>query len=288
IRHPGPLRRRPHPAPAAGHLPDDLPDHLRDIQPPGQHERREQGMTHLAGPAPDPGHEDPHADARVPDIPPVPGPEHHRDGARRAVRTRELHLPAGRRIHTGRQRARPYDGHGRHTASDPSSPPRPNDARRDPSRSGGQLDHRPPGTTGSRHHERSRPNAQPGCSGSQAVNTWLHERGELTSRVLLGGPQVRIRVAAKAIKRVKGELRILTRRNWGVSMEYRIGKINRFTTGWVGYFRLADSEGTFRDLDGWIRRRLRQIRWKEWKSTAAKRHNLRIRGISERSARKWA
>jgi RNA-directed DNA polymerase len=87
---------------------------------------------------------------------------------------------------------------------------------------------------------------------------------------------------------VKGELRILTRRNWGVSMEYRIGKINRFTTGWVGYFRLADSEGTFRDLDGWIRRRLRQIRWKEWKSTAAKRHNLRIRGISERSARKWA
>jgi RNA-directed DNA polymerase len=105
---------------------------------------------------------------------------------------------------------------------------------------------------------------------------------------LLGGPQVRIRVAAKAIKRVKGELRILTRRNWGVSMEYRIGKINRFTTGWVGYFRLADSEGTFRDLDGWIRRRLRQIRWKEWKSTAAKRHNLRIRGISERSARKWA
>ena len=128
-------------------------------------------MTHLAGPAPDPGHEDPQADARVPDIPPVARPEHHRDGARRAVRTRELHLPAGRRIHTSRQQARPYDGHGRHTASDPSSPPRPNDARRDPSRSGGQPDHRPPGTTGSRHHERTRPNTQPGCSGNQAVNT---------------------------------------------------------------------------------------------------------------------
>jgi transposase len=36
---------------------------------------------------------------------------------------------------------------------------------------------------------------------------------------------------------------------------------------------------------GWLRRRLRQVRWKEWKTTAAKRHNLRIRGISERSAR---
>ena len=33
---------------------------------------------------------------------------------------------------------------------------------------------------------------------------------------------------------------------------------------------------------------LRQIRWKEWKTTAAKRHNLRIRGISESEARKWA
>ncbi len=37
----------------------------------------------------------------------------------------------------------------------------------------------------------------------------------------------------------------------------------------------------------WLRRRLRQVRWKEWKTTAAKRHNLRIRGISESNARKW-
>jgi len=43
-----------------------------------------------------------------------------------------------------------------------------------------------------------------------------------------------------------------------------------------------------RRLDGWLRRRLRQVRWKEWKTTAAKRHNLRLRGISENEARKWA
>jgi hypothetical protein len=52
--------------------------------------------------------------------------------------------------------------------------------------------------------------------------------------------------------------------------------------------RLADMGNMFRDLDGWLRRRLRQVRWKEWKTTAAKWHNLRIRGISERTARKWA
>jgi RNA-directed DNA polymerase len=47
----------------------------------------------------------------------------------------------------------------------------------------------------------------------------------------LHGGQVRIRLAPKAITRLKHQLRILTRRNWGVSMDYRIGAINRFTTG---------------------------------------------------------
>ena len=55
----------------------------------------------------------------------------------------------------------------------------------------------------------------------------------------------------------------------------------------MAYFRLADAERMFRSLDGWLSRSLRQVRWKEWKTTAAKRHNLRIRGISESSARKW-
>jgi RNA-directed DNA polymerase len=109
----------------------------------------------------------------------------------------------------------------------------------------------------------------------------------LGSGFLLTGPQVRIWVAPKAIRRPKDQLRILTRRSWRVSMDYRIGRLNRFTTGWMAWFGLADAEPVFRSLDGWLRRRLRQVRWKEWKTTAAKRHNLRIRGISESSARKW-
>jgi RNA-directed DNA polymerase len=56
----------------------------------------------------------------------------------------------------------------------------------------------------------------------------------------------------------------------------------------MAYFRLADTGNLVCEVDRWLRRRLRQIRWKEWKTTAAKRHNLRIRGISEPSVRKWA
>ena len=102
------------------------------------------------------------------------------------------------------------------------------------------------------------------------------------------GPRVGIRIAPKAIQRLKDQLRMLTRRRWSVSMDYRIGRLNRLITGWVAYFRLAERVSVLGKLDGWLRRRLRQVRWKEWKSTAAKRHNLRIRGISESSARKWA
>ena len=102
------------------------------------------------------------------------------------------------------------------------------------------------------------------------------------------GPRVGIRIAPKAIARLKDQLRKLTRRSWSVSMDYRIGRLNRLITGWTAYFRLAERTSVLGKLDGWLRRRLRQIRWKEWKTTAAKRHNLRIRGISESEARKWA
>jgi len=103
-----------------------------------------------------------------------------------------------------------------------------------------------------------------------------------------GGARVGIRIAPKAVGRLKDQLRMLTRRRWSVSMDYRIGRLNRFITGWMAYFRLAERVSVFGKLDGWLRRRLRQVRWKEWKTTAAKRHNLRIRGISESEARQWA
>jgi group II intron reverse transcriptase/maturase len=79
------------------------------------------------------------------------------------------------------------------------------------------------------------------------------------------GP-VSIRVDRKAVKRLKGEIRRLTSRSWGVSMEHRMEKLGRFMTGWVAYFKLADSSWTFKQLDEWTRRRLRQVRWIEWRN----------------------
>ena len=54
---------------------------------------------------------------------------------------------------------------------------------------------------------------------------------------------VRIRVDPKALKRWKVRIRELTSRRWSVAMSARIGRLNRFVLGWMGYFRLADTRG---------------------------------------------
>jgi RNA-directed DNA polymerase len=100
--------------------------------------------------------------------------------------------------------------------------------------------------------------------------------------------EVKVRVDPKARKRAKDRLRRLSSRRWGVSMERRIREINRFTVGWTVYFGLADTPRPFEDLDEWLRRRLRQVRWKEWKRYRTRRRNLRALGIPERQARDWA
>jgi RNA-directed DNA polymerase len=115
-----------------------------------------------------------------------------------------------------------------------------------------------------------------------------------TSRPFLGfgfyrrDGTVKIGVSPKARQRAKDRLRELTARNWGVWMERRIHAINRFTVGWTAYYRLADGERPFRDLDEWLRRRLRQVRWKEWKRPKTRWRNLRALGANERQAREWA
>lgn len=98
---------------------------------------------------------------------------------------------------------------------------------------------------------------------------------------------VKVRVAPKALKRLKARIRVLTSRRWSVSMDYRITKLNRFVRGWMGYFRLADTPRKFADLDEWFRRRMRQIRWKEWKRPRTRVRMLRSLGIRADLAYQW-
>lgn len=100
--------------------------------------------------------------------------------------------------------------------------------------------------------------------------------------------KVKVRIDPEARKRAKERLRKLTSRRWGVSMERRIQATNRFTVGWTAYFAYAETPRPFADLDQWLRRRLRQVRWKEWKRYRTRRRNLVALGVPERTAREWA
>lgn len=100
--------------------------------------------------------------------------------------------------------------------------------------------------------------------------------------------KVKVRLDPTALKRLKMRIKRMTSRRWSIAMDERIAMLNRYITGWMGYFRLADTPWVFGQVDKWLRRRMRQIRWKEWKRYAARYRNLRALGITERNAREWA
>jgi group II intron reverse transcriptase/maturase len=96
--------------------------------------------------------------------------------------------------------------------------------------------------------------------------------------------EVKRRVAPKALERLKERSRQITRRNGGRSIAQVTAELRCYLVGWKNYFRLADTPGVLRDLDAWIRRRLRALQLKQWRRGAKVYRKLRARGVSERVA----
>jgi group II intron reverse transcriptase/maturase len=113
-------------------------------------------------------------------------------------------------------------------------------------------------------------------------------RGLLGFGFFVRDGQVKVRLDPRAKHRLKARLRRLTDRHHAIAMPRRIALLNRFITGWAAYFALADTPSVFVELDQWLRRRLRQVRWKEWKRPATRRRNLIALGIPVSSAFQWS
>jgi RNA-directed DNA polymerase len=98
--------------------------------------------------------------------------------------------------------------------------------------------------------------------------------------------QPRLRVAAASIERLKGTLLERFRggrgRNLGRFIQEELTPLLR---GWANYFRLAEVKGVFEELDGWIRRKLRCILWRQWRRPYTRARNLMKHGLEE--ARAW-
>ncbi|MGB8666746.1 MAG: group II intron reverse transcriptase/maturase [Serratia inhibens] len=88
-------------------------------------------------------------------------------------------------------------------------------------------------------------------------------------------------VSPESVKRFKIRVRELTGRNTGRSLEQLIQPLKRYLTGWKSYYKLNQWPSLLCNLNGWIRRRLRSILWKQWKTGRKRYKELRSRGVSK-------
>ena len=97
-----------------------------------------------------------------------------------------------------------------------------------------------------------------------------------------------IRVAGRSLERFRDKLRRLTRRTRTGKLEEIIREINTYIVGWIGYYQQANTPSVYEELDGWIRRRLRQLIWKRWKRGTTRYRELVKLGVPKRWAQEGA
>ena len=110
------------------------------------------------------------------------------------------------------------------------------------------------------------------------------------SRTFLGNSMTRhvkprLKVSLSSVKRLKSNLKIAFKRGRGRNVQSFIEELRPILLGWINYFSLAEVKGIFEDLDGWIRRRIRCIIWRQWKRPGTRAKKLMARGILEKNAR---
>jgi RNA-directed DNA polymerase len=125
------------------------------------------------------------------------------------------------------------------------------------------------------------------------VNATKSAVAKPSSRKFLGfslsdGPEPKRFIAAEALERFRLRIVELTGRNRGISLERMIGGLTPYLRGWVQYFGICEWRTVLRDLDGWIRRRLRSIAWKQWKTGRRRYRKLRWLGVTAKQAKKVA
>ena len=107
----------------------------------------------------------------------------------------------------------------------------------------------------------------------------LPQERQILGFTILNGKRVIRLISPKAIKRFRERIRKETRRS-KATMQERIGRLTTYMRGWAGYYGFCETPSTLRDLEAWVRRRLRCLIWTQWKDGRRYRE-LRRRGIGQ-------
>lgn len=102
----------------------------------------------------------------------------------------------------------------------------------------------------------------------------------------LARDEVKYAVSQKAQKQFKQRIRQLTRRSCGRSLQQVIDFRRPYMLGWKAYFKLSQTPGVWREMDKWIRHRLRAIQLKQWKRGTTVFRELVALGASKEVAQK--
>ncbi len=102
------------------------------------------------------------------------------------------------------------------------------------------------------------------------------------------GGEIKRRVADKPLATFKQRVRQLTRRSGGRSLAETAARLRPYLLGWKAYFRLAQTPRVWRELDEWLRHRLRAIQLKHWKRGTTMYRELKALGASDADAHRVA
>jgi len=100
--------------------------------------------------------------------------------------------------------------------------------------------------------------------------------------------QYRLSIAKTSWERLKRKVREITRKTTPKPLRERIEDLNQLMRGWVNYFKNATGYQKLKDLDAWIRCRLRYCIWKQWKRPKRRLRAFRQLGVETSWARRFA
>jgi RNA-directed DNA polymerase len=104
------------------------------------------------------------------------------------------------------------------------------------------------------------------------------ERKFLGFRISADSPPLR-EIAPKAVARFKHQIRQITRRARGVSIDRVVKDLRPYLRGWSGYFGWCETPWMLSDLDKWVRHRLRCYLWVQWRTPRRRRTRLGVLGV---------
>ena len=97
-----------------------------------------------------------------------------------------------------------------------------------------------------------------------------------------------LRVNPKSFKRLKQKIKDLTRKTSPIPLSERLYRLEQVTRGWINYYRFAHIVGKLKELDTWVRNRLRYCIWHDWKKPNKRMRSFIRLGIEAGQAYAWS